>query len=192
MLICRAEHLFVIETGSHLCNVENVVSIVTEPCDDLLANAFVDQYVHQPVGFKGYTTSAFSDLDAKARAAFIPSRVRRGWASSSCSMVSPAASLSRISSTGNSCSRDYRLAHHNAWVRSNQLFCHVYLRPIVAEAETSRTWQRDEAHLRKNCGARSVYRVRSRELGNVRVIMGDQDRVAKEARCRKLRRLAAG
>jgi len=53
MLVRGLEDFVVVDTGIHFGYRENVMAVVAEPYDDLMVDAFVDQDVHQPVGFRG-------------------------------------------------------------------------------------------------------------------------------------------
>ncbi len=79
--------------------IRNLIPFSPETCDNRAVNALVSYKVHAGASAKGYTTSARRASLAKAKAAKIASRVSCGWASRTCSIVSPAANFSKISST---------------------------------------------------------------------------------------------
>src|SRR5664279_3285915 len=78
---------------------ENFVSIGAQAVDNLLVDILVRDDLHLATFSTGYVTSARSTSAAKAMAARIPSAVSRGCSDKIWSKDSPAASLSRISST---------------------------------------------------------------------------------------------
>lgn len=102
-------------------NIQNVVSVVTEACDDLLVNAFVDQDVHQPLlALEGRRHLPSVTWTRRAHPRLTPEGIKAALALGQLLIVSPAACLSRMRSTFCASSSDYRLMHHGGWVGMNE------------------------------------------------------------------------
>ena len=93
---CPLQHRVIVDARSHLGDIRYRMIVRTEAIDDGPVHALVRQEIHASGPAVGYTTSARKALAANLRAAWIPSLVRRGCASSIWSNVSPAASFSSI------------------------------------------------------------------------------------------------
>jgi len=99
MLLAAFENSLILDARLQLGDEKNAVVVGTQSLNDLSIDVLVSDDPHPVTFSSGYTTSARRTSAANAIAARMLSPVRRGCSDRICSALSPAASLSRMSST---------------------------------------------------------------------------------------------